>query len=418
MASSSTTGWAAWRHRDFVLVFMARFLNTIASFSQQVVIGWEMWVVTHDETYLGLIGLFAFAPNLMFFMVAGTVADRYPRRVVLSICYGLQTCAAIFLLLAFTADDPQGIVALCVIFLTGLGRTFSAPASQSLLPNVVPKEDFANAVAWANSGGNLAQILGPMIGGALLLLGPTFAFVTIACVFAFNMLLVVFIRTRGQAYVRGPVTFKTLAGGVIFIWQRKIVLGAISLDLVAVIFGSCTALLPVYATDILHVGELGLGFLRAVMAVGSTLCALLLTRIPIQRNAGKTLLATIVVFGASLAVFGFSTWLPLSLVALFVAGASDMISVFIRDNLIQFATPDEMRGRVNAVNSMFTMGSGDIGQLKSGFLASWIGPVPAVVVGAIGTILVTLSFVKLFPGLGRVDALDPDEIAKLAAEEK
>ncbi len=396
---------------------MARFLNTIASFSQQVVIGWEMWVVTHDEVYLGLIGLFAFAPNLMFFMISGTVADRYSRRVVLSLCYGVQTCAAIFLLLAFTADDPQGWVALCVIFLTGLGRTFSAPASQSLLPNVVPREDFANAVAWANSGGQLAQILGPMIGGALLLLGPTVAFVAIACIFAFNMVMVAFIKTRGQTFARGPVTFKTLAGGVIFIWQRKIVLGAISLDLVAVVFGSCTALLPVYATDVLNVGELGLGFLRAVMAVGSTLCALLLTRIPIRKNAGNTLLATVAVFGAALVVFGYSTWLPLSLVALFVAGAADMISVFIRDNLIMFATPDEMRGRVNAVNSMFTMGSGDMGQLKSGFLASWIGPVPAVIVGAMGTILVTLSFLKLFPGLSKIDALDPDEIAKIAAAE-
>jgi hypothetical protein len=241
---------------------------------------------------------------------------------------------------------------------------------------------------------------------------------SIAAIFATNMVLVVFIRTRGQAFARGPVTLATLTAGLRFIWERQIVLGAISLDLIAVVFGSCTALLPVYATDILHVGELGLGFLRAVMAVGSTVCALLLTRIPIQRNAGKTLLATVAVFGAALVVFGFSTWLPLSLVALFVAGAADMISVFIRDNLVQFATPDEMRGRVNAVNSMFTIGSGDIGQLKSGYLAAWIGPMPSVVAGAMGTILVTLWFVRLFPSLSKIDALDPEEIAKISAQEQ
>jgi MFS family permease len=407
---AAITGWVAFAHKDFVLVFTTSILSGIGTFALQVAIGWEMWQATHEEIYLGLVGLFGFLPSLILFPITGTVVDRFPRVAVLAICYGAQTLAALLLVFAFGGENAHPVAALTVISLVGIGRAFSQPAGHSILPNVVPVEHFPNAVAWSSSGRQASMIVGPAIGGGLLLLGTELTFICIAAIFALNSVIILFVRAAGQIRARGPVTLESLFAGLRFIFDRQIVLGAISLDLFAVLVGSATALFPVYATDILGVGELGLGALRAAFAVGATLCGLALTQLPIRHHVGMTLIVTVGVYGLAMAGFGFSTSFVLSLGALFVAGAADMVSVFIRDNLVQLATPDAMRGRVNAVNAVFTMGSGDLGQVKSGLLAEAIGVVPSVVVGGLGVLGIAALSMGLFPKLRRVDALNPDEV--------
>lgn len=410
----SITGWAAFRHRDYRFVFFAGFVSSMAIFSLQIAIGWEMWQATREEYYLGLVGLFAFLPALLFFPISGMVADRFPRRLVLAVCYMTQAFAALLLLAAFTTDNVQPFVALVLIALAGAGRAFAQPTGAALLPNVVPVQHLPNAVAWASSARQLSMVIGPAIGGFLLVLGTAFAFAAIAAMFVICTFLIVFARAPRQAQVRGPVTLAVLFAGFRFIFSRQIVAGAMLLDFVAVMAGTCFALLPVYATDILQVGELGLGFLRSVWAVGATVCALILTHVAIRRHAGHVLLASVAIYGAAMAVFGFSTLLWLSMAALFVGGAADMISVYIRDNLVQLATPDEMRGRVQSVNAVFTLGSSDLGQLKSGLLAEGIGVVPSVVLGGIGVLGIVALWVPLFPRLRAVQGLDPDSIRRVA----
>jgi len=404
------TGWAAFRHRDFRFVFFTGFVSSMAIFSLQIAIGWEMWQATRQEIYLGLVGLFSFLPALILFPITGMVADRFPRRAVLVCCFAGQGIAALLLLAAFTLDAIHPIVALAVISLAGVGRAFAQPALAALIPNVVSPQHLPNAVAWSTSARQLSMVIGPSVGGFLLVFGAALAFGAIAVMFVICMILIVFVRASQQDRQRGPVTLEILFAGFRFIFNRQIVLGAISLDLVAVLAGSCTALLPVYATDILHVGELGLGFLRSVWAVGATACALTLTHVAIRRHSGYLLFASVAIFGAAMAAFGASTVLWFSLAALFVGGAADMVSVYIRDNLVQMATPDEMRGRVQAVNSVFTMGSGDLGQLKSGLLAEAIGLVPSVVLGGLGVIGVVAAWMKIFPRLRAVDGLDQASI--------
>lgn len=411
---SSHLGWAAFRHRDFVIVLSTGILSSMGIFALQICIGWEMWEATREEFYLGLVGLFSFLPMLLLFPISGMVADRFPRRLVLAVCYGGQAAAAVLLLITFTLDTVHPAMALGVIALTGVGRAFAQPAGHALLPNVVPPEHLANAVAWSSSGRQLSMVAGPALGGALLVFGAGPAFAGVAALFAAAMVLISFVRVRPTAQPRGPITLAFLFGGLRFIFERQIVLGAISLDFVAVMAGTAFALMPIYASDVLGIGELGLGFLRSTWAVGSTACALALTHIAIRDHAGYALFGTVAVFGIAMTVFGFSTVLWLSIVALFVAGAADMISVYIRDNLVQMATPDEMRGRVQAANSVFTMGSSDLGQLKSGLLAEAIGVVPSVVAGGIGVVGIVALWMKVFPRLRGVRGLDPASIAEAA----
>ena len=414
---SAITGWAAFRHRNFRFVFFTGFTSSMAIFSLQIAIGWEMWQATREEYYLGLVGLFAFLPALLFFPIAGMVADRYPRRVILAVCYTVQGSAALLLLAAFTAGDVHPLVPLCLIALAGAGRAFSQPTGAALLPNVVPPQHLPNAVAWSSSARQLSMVIGPAVGGFLLALGTAFAFGAIAAMFAVCVVLILFVRTPRQAQARGPVTLAVLFAGFRFIFSRQIVAGAMLLDFVAVMAGTCFALLPVYATDILHVGELGLGFLRSVWAVGATACALTLTHVAIRHHAGAILLGAVALFGVAMAVFGISTNLWLSMAALFVGGAADMISVYVRDNIVQLATPDDMRGRVQSVNAVFTLGSTDLGQLKSGLWAEAMGVVPSVVIGGIGVLGIVALWLPLFPRLRAVDGLDQASIRRASANE-
>jgi len=410
--STGTTGWAAFRHRDFCLLFSVRILNGVATNIFQIAVGWEMWRITHEELILGLVGIVSFAPNLLLFLVAGTIADRFPRERVLAVSFGVQAVAALGLLLIDAQPEPSVTLAFVVIFLNGIGRTFAQPATQALLPNVVPKEHFPNAVAWASSGQQISVIMGPLIGGFLLLLGATVDFGATAAAFTLNIVLALSIRPIGQLVSKGPVTLDSLFAGLRYIFSNQIILGAMSLDLFAFMFGSANALMPVFATDILNIGEVGLGMLRASIAVGATLCGLVLTRVPIKRHAGVTLLITVAVYGTAMSAFGAAPNIYFALPALFVAGAADLVSVFIRQTLVQLATPDEMRGRVTSVHGVFTNASGQLGDFRAGSVAAALGVIPAVMLGGMMTLALAPLWGKFFPKLRHIDALEIESLRR------
>ena len=396
----------AFRTRSFIYFIVVRIINGMAGVMLQLAIGWEVWRVTRDELTLGLIGLVLFAPNFLFFLVAGTVADRIMRQHIMAVSYVLQAVCSILLLVVLSDETPSMPMIYAVLFLLGTARAFSQPAQQSMVPNIVPTEHFSNAVAWASSAHQLSVVIGPMIAGALLLLGADVVFVPVACGLIVATGFILIVRTRGQAKARGPVTLESLLAGIRYIYNRQIILGAITLDLFAVILGSVNALLPVYVTDVLHADEFALGLLRAAIAVGAVTCGLALTHIPVRRHAGRILLATVGLYGFATCLFGISTSLYLSFAALALAGVADMVSVFIRATLIQLATPDEMRGRVASVHGMFTNGSGQLGDFRAGLLAAFWGVVPTVVISAIGTAALAGLWAWWFPRLRRVDSLD------------
>jgi MFS family permease len=407
---AQTTGFVAFRHRDFRFVFANRILSAMATAMIQVAIGWEIYVITSDPFILGLVGLCLFLPNLIFFLPAGIVADRFPRRLVIISSYSVQVLAAALLFLVFSDETPSVTLVLGIIFIIGTGRTFSAPASTALVPNVVPPEHFPNAVAWSNATWELAVILGPMIGGLLLTTGAPTVCAIVCGIYCCCITLISSLRTRVQVMSKAPVRPATILAGLRYIFDRRIILGAVSLDLFAVLLGGATALLPVYAKDILQIGPEGLGLLRSSIAVGAVACGLVIIRVPVRRHAGRILLVTVAIFGAAITVFGFSEIVWLSMVALAVAGAADMVSVYIRQTLIQLATPDEMRGRVSAVTNMFVGASNELGEFRAGSLAAAMGVVVSVVAGGVGTVLVALSWAFLFPRLRRIDALDVDSL--------
>ncbi|MBT7235735.1 MAG: MFS transporter [Rhodospirillaceae bacterium] len=410
-AGESRAGLVAFQSVDFRKIFGARVLNGLAANMLHIAVGWEVYKVTRDPFALALVGLFMFAPNIMFFLIAGATADRLPRRLVLASCYLLHTAAAASLFFLFSAQTPNMVLVYIALFAIGTGRCFAQPASHAIVPNIVPKEHFTNAVAWGSSGQQIAVIAGPAIGGVLLVAGAPVVFAVVTSLFAANLALMLMITSRQQTFAREPMSVSSMFAGLKFIFNRQIILGAISLDLFAVLFGGAIAMMPIYAADILNVGEVGLGFLRSAIAVGGAACAIGLTQYPIRRHAGRALLISVAVFGAGTIVFGLSVNLYLSLGALVIAGGADAISVFIRQSMVQLGTPDEMRGRVTSVNSMFVGASNELGEFESGTVAVWVGVVPSVVIGGIATIAVAALWAKLFPRLRSVDALSAEGIA-------
>lgn len=376
----------------------------------QLAIGWEVWRVFHDELTLGLIGLALFAPNLLIFLVTGTVADRFARQHIMAASYVSQAVCSFLLLIVLSDATPSMPWTYAVLFLLGTARAFSQPAQQSILPTIVPPHHFSNGVAWSSSAHQLAVVIGPMIAGALLLLGADVVFITVACSLLVGAFFVMIVKTRGQEKSRGPVTLESLLAGIRYIYNRQVILGAITLDLFAVIFGSVNALLPVYVTDVLETGPEGLGLLRASLAVGAVSCGLALTHIPVKRHAGLILLVAVGVYGLATLLFGVSTSLYLSIAALALAGVADMVSVFIRATMIQLATPDEMRGRVASVHGMFTNASGQLGDFRAGSIAAVLGAVPSVAIGAVATAGLAVLWYWKFPRLRNVDALDVDSL--------
>jgi len=411
-------GLRAFRHRDFRFFWGTRVLGLFAIEMMISTVGWQVYRITGSQLNLGLVGLAQFAPFAALFLLSGLVADRVARMRIIIFCISLQTVCAIGLFAITFAgiDDFSLIMALLVLF--GISRAFQSPAQQAILPNLVPREDFANAVAWSASGFTMARVVGPTISGILIAVGTRFGqneiwvYGLVGVIFVIATALALNVRKPVQIVSRDPVTVANLLAGFRFIASRKVILGAISLDLFAVLFGGALALLPVYAKDILNVGAEGFGILRSAFTFGAFLGAIFLTQRPITRHAGIKLLATVAVFGSAVIVFGLSQLFWLSLAALVTMGLADAFSVFVRQNLVQIITPDEMRGRVSAVSSVFIGASNELGEFESGVTAAWWGTVPAVVVGGAVTVCVAISFTWLFPQLRSVDSLDADELVR------
>ena len=384
---------------------MARFLNGFATQIISVAVGWQIYDETRDPFLLGLVGLVQFAPAIVFVLVTDSVADRYNRRVVMSLCIGLEAlCVAAlagFWIVHASNPGQHGHIWPIFIILTlfGVARAFLTPSVQSLAANLVPRESFANAVAWNSSAMQASFTIGPAIGGLLYGLSSLVPYAVSFGLFGLAALMTILIPKPPQKTTSEPRSIETMLAGFRYIRNNPVILGAISLDMFAVLLGGATALLPVFARDVLDVGPWGLGFLRSAAGVGALVMVVWLVRNPIRDHAGKVMFATVAVYGLSIIVFGLSTTLWLSLPALFVMGAADMVSVNVRSTLIQLATPDELRGRVTAVNSVFIGASNEVGEFRAGTMAAFIGAVPAVVIGGVGTLAITGLWTRLFPSL-------------------
>jgi len=417
--TSSDRGLAVFLHPDFRLFQAARFCIILALEMQSVAVGWQIYATTRRALDLGLAGLAQFLPSMLLFLLSGHVADRFNRRNVIAICYlGFATCSALLFLLAWRHTQSVAPI-YAVLVLLGIVRSFNGPVSRALLPQIVPTEHFPSAVAWASGVWQAATILGPAVGGVAYAAfhGPEAVYAT--GFFAALVALAATLRIKAGLPVsrRETATLQSFFAGIRYIWAKKLILGAISLDLFAVLLGGATALLPIYARDILKVGPSGLGLLRSAPAIGATLTGMLLGRTPLRHSTGLAMFASIAIFGVATIVFGLSTDFTASVAALTVLGASDMISVYVRSTLVQLATPDAMRGRVSAVNSLFIGASNELGEFESGLTAAWFGTVPSVVLGGVGTILVGVLWMAFFPALRKLDRLSDVENASTAARQ-
>lgn len=391
------------RFRQFAL---GRLCESLSGQMLAVAVGWQVYDLTGRVLDLGFVGLSLFLPSICLALFTGHTADRHDRRLVLALSSCLDAAAVLLLILLTLSGNRDPIWIFGVLVLVGTARAFQAPASFAILPNLVAPRQFANAAAWVSTLWQGAAIGGPALGGLLYLLGPVPVFSVCMAMSLGAALLFRRLPVSSGPLIRGSMTWDSLVAGVRFIRAQPVVLGAISLDLFAVLLGGTTALLPVYARDILDVGPAGLGLLRGAPAVGALLLGLWLLRHPVQRHAGRTLLVTVAVFGLATIGFGLSEVLWLSLLMLAVLGAADMISVVIRRVLVQVATPDEMRGRVSAAESVFIGASNELGEFESGVAAALVGTVPAVVLGGLGTLFVAALWAWKFPELRRVDRLD------------
>ncbi|QNI36791.1 MFS transporter [Edaphobacter albus] len=428
--SRRPTAGDAFRSHNFRLYQSARLMAVIGAEAQSVAVAWQVYEITHSALDLGLTGLALFLPGLLLMLAAGHAADRFDRRRIILLCYGLQAiCTAVLLWLSFsTWALANGRVWPIYIVLIGIGigRAFSGPASSALLPSLVPKDHFVNAVTWGATVYQIANMSGPALGGLLYTLplssrlahwrgAPSVYLLTLLMLCCY-LLLVGMIRPEPVERKASGFSARTVLAGLEYVWRTKLLLGSISLDLFAVMLGGAVALLPIFATDILHTGPRGLGLLRAMPSVGALIVSLTLVARPIKRRAGANMLLCVAIFGAATIVFGLSRNLWLSLVALFITGAADMVSVVVRSSILQLATPPEMRGRVSAVNWLFVGASNEFGEFESGLTAHWWGAVPAVIVGGIGSLLVTLAATVLFPRLRRADALTTESLMEVERE--
>jgi len=401
--------FAAFRHSSFTRYFGARFLTAFAIQIVSVAVGWQIYDLTQNAALLGAIGLVQFLPALMLVVVTGMASDKLGRRFIMGLAIMLEmACAAAILFLAVTGQfHPLWVLGILTVF--GVARAFFTPASSSLVVNVVPVEDFANAVGWVTLTWQLASIFGPVAGGLLYGLSGPAAYGTAAIIFAIAAILIFSIPKPVQKLETAPTTLQSLFGGFAYIWKQKIVLGAISLDLFAVLLGGAVALLPVYARDILEVGPIGLGLLRAAPGLGAVLMIGGLLPFPVRNHAGIILFVSVALFGLSTAIFGVSTWAWLSILALMCVGAFDMISVYIREILLQLWTPDRVRGRVNAVNAIFLGASNELGEARAGFMAAVYGAVFTVTAGGLAAMAVAAGWAAMFPGLRKARHLDHPE---------
>jgi MFS family permease len=405
--NSSNAGRIAFTYPDFSLYQLARFLIVAGLEMQSVAVGWQIFEITKRPLDLGLVGLAQFSPGILLFLVTGHAADAFNRRKLLIACYaGFGVCSA--LLLFYALSGLRTVLPMyAVVVLLGVVRSFNNPASRSLVPMIIPEEHLQNAIAWNSSVNQAGTILGPSLGGLIYAVarGPAAVYTTSMLASVGAVFLMAQIKLHSKPRPRQPVNLKSVMAGLRYIAEKKIILGSISLDLFAVLLGGAVALLPVFASDILRTGPWGLGLLRASPAIGAGSMALLLAHRPFRSRAGVTMLWCVAGFGVFTILFGISRSLILSMVALVLVGSMDTVSVVVRTTLVQLATPDEMRGRVSAVEMIFIGASNEIGQFESGLTAQWFGAVPAVIIGGIGTLIVTALWAWNFPELRRVERL-------------
>jgi MFS family permease len=404
-----SSAYTAFRHRNFRLFVATRTLSNMAQLIQSVAIGWQVYDITRRPIDLGYVGLALFLPQILFALPAGQAADRFPRQRTALVSLSVDAVAAATLLVLTTIGyrHVDGIFAVLILF--GVGRAFAGPTLQAILPASVPREDLPNAVTWNSSTWQAAVVIGPALGGFLYGLGPVVVYALVLALLIVSIITAALLRLPPVKSIETGGGLTELLAGVRFVRNHPILLGAISLDLFAVLFGGATALLPIFARDILMAGPMGLGLLRSAPAAGSICSALWLASHPLRRHAGRSMFLAVAGFGAATIVFGLSRSMILSLAALAVAGACDMISVYVRHTLVQLGTPDAMRGRVNAVSLVFVGASNELGEFESGFTAAWFGTELSVILGGIGTVIVVALWSWRFAELRRVDRLDKIE---------
>ncbi|MBC7719266.1 MAG: MFS transporter [Chitinophagaceae bacterium] len=403
-------------------MWFARLFATTGGQMLMVAVGWQMYELTGSAWDLGLVGLYQFLPALLLTLAAGHAVDRLHRGRIIAACLLTQTAVTLLLLAATLGWGVAGagsrswasrelLLALSVVL--GVVRAFQMPAQQALTPVLVPAAMLPRAVAFSAAGLQASIVGGPALGGVIFVAGAAAVYATSAALFATGCVLMALVQYDHAPPPREPVSLRSLLAGAEFVWQHKALLGAVSLDLFAVLLGGATALLPMYAKDILNAGPWGLGLLRSAPAVGALLVSVVLTRWPLARRVGRTLLAAVALYGMCMVVFGVSTHFGLSLAVLAISGGADMVSVVVRQTLVQLETPNDMRGRVSAVNSVFIGASNQLGEFESGATAAWLGPVGSVVAGGIGTLLVAALWLKWFPALAKRDHMrDPSSTAK------
>ena len=405
---------SAFRHRDFALFWVALATTGFAMQMATVAIGWQVYSVRENPLDLGLVGLAEFLPLLLFALPAGHLADRVPRRRIYAFMVIVDVLVALGLLGVTRAGAEHVWPFFALAFLTGVASAFGAPAGRALTPSLVPQEILVSALAHRSIAFQLSNVAGPAIGGILFAIEAELVYAVSATLSLIALACVLALRSGREPAAEGAVGMDEVLAGVRLIRRTRVLFGAISLDLFAVLFGGAVALLPIFAKDILEVGPTGLGFLRTAPAIGAFVAALAIARRPIRRRAGPTMFTVVAGFGACMVVFGLSRAMWLSMLALALAGAFDMVSVVLRSTILPLVTPDELRGRVNAVEMVFISASNELGAFESGVAAALIGAVPAVVVGGIATVVVAGLWWRLFPSLARVDRLD--ELRPVAVE--
>ncbi|MEI7803813.1 MAG: MFS transporter [Hyphomicrobiales bacterium] len=392
--------------RPFVLFWLARLASTMGYHMLAVVIGWKVYELTGSALDLGLVGLIQFIPAVVLTLLIGHVADRYDRRHIVRIAQCVHALAALTVVLGMITGTLSRELLFGAVFLIGSARAFELPTAHALVPSLVPAPIISRAVAAWTSANQTAVICGPALGGLLYTISPVLVCALCAMFFVLSIVLVSFVDIQRPPQEREPPTLSSVLAGFHFIRTRPRLLGVITLDLFVILLGGATALLPIFARDILEMGPVGLGLLRSAPAVGALTTSIILSRHPIERHIGVTMFAVVAMFGLATMVFALSTWFPLSLLALAILGASDSVSVVLRFSLVQIETPDAMRGRVSAINYLFVGTSNTLGEFESGLVAHWLGAVPSVFIGGLGSLLVALTWMKLFPDLRKVDRFE------------
>lgn len=408
-------GFAAFRHRDYRFYWASRAFAIFAIDLMSATLLWQIWRITGSELAYAAMGAGMFLPFLILFPLSGMASDRFPRTRVMLGCATLQTMCAIGFVFLTRADTSFSYY-IPIIVLLGIARAFQMPAQQAVVPVLVPANHLANAIAWQSTGFQGARVIGLGMSGVFIALGSNLGldeqlgYGVAAAILAVSAIFTAMIKAKAQIISKDPLNLTNVSAGLKFVFSRPIILASIGLDLFAVLLGSAKALMPIFATDVLFISEEQYGLLQASLMVGSLTFMFYLTQYPIRRQAGIKLLIAVGVFGVATIIFGLSTSFWLSLAALFVVGAADSASVFVRNSLVQIITPDQMRGRVNAVSAVFIGASNEMGDAESGVIAHWFGAVPAVIIGGVGTVLVAVIFARIFPQLRGVDSLDPDDL--------